>query len=95
MTRRFKPIWGKERRAPRRPGLRPAAAAMVTDGESGDQGVERQPGVDEAALRALQVRLDRGLLPKEEYDARRSELLGDADRPSEGVDDSVTDQKDH
>ena len=94
MTRRFKPIWGEAPRTPRRPALRPGAAAMVTDGESGDQGVDRQPGIDKAALRALQVMRDRGLLTQEEYDARRDELLGDAGLRSEPTDSSPVGKKD-
>ena len=81
MTKGFKPIWGRGPRTRTRSAVRPAAAAMVTDGESGDQGQERRPGVDEAALKALRVMLDRGLLSKEEYEARRNELLGEAASP--------------
>ena len=68
MTDSFAPIWGKSRiKAPRRPGVTSAA----TDSESGDDraGVERD-------LYALDTLYRRGLIPKNEYEKRRAELVG-------------------
>ncbi len=49
---------------------RPAAAALVTDAESGNDGA----GLNRD-LFALKVMADRGLIPPDEYERRRAEML--------------------
>lgn len=61
-------------RSPQATGNRPAAAAMGTDAESGSEGLDTAED-RRRALYALKVMVDRGLLPREEYD-RRVKALG-------------------
>ncbi|MBP2313164.1 SHOCT domain-containing protein [Azospirillum soli] len=81
MSRKFTSVWGGAPKgdAPKgaepavRAGARPAVAGGDTDAESG--------ALDDDArqsLRALKVMLDRGLLPKDEYEERKNALLAGA-----------------
>lgn len=70
MADKFKPVWG-DRAPPLRVARRPSpgASSADTDAESGSA-----DGGAAAALRALKAMYDRGLIGREEYEARRAEI---------------------
>lgn len=66
MSKGFKSIWGEK--PPPRGGV--SATTAGTDSESGDDG-----GGAEQALFALDAMFRRGLMPEDEYQRRRNEIL--------------------
>jgi hypothetical protein len=59
----------------RRPSPRTGAAVAITDAESGTEGADKAEDLRKS-LYALKVMYDRGLLPKEQYEAEVARLTG-------------------